>query len=1552
MPHALLLTLTSDGRAFTFAFDGSASALLQIGDCAGEDAARALARVEARKGTVTLAPAKDCALYGNAGEQIEQTSLADDEEAVFSIASPRLANPAALYVRPSTHGARSWRKLGFSFDAEVLIGRDENAGFRYESRFVSSRHAVLSLVGEEFFIQDAGSANGTYVNGTLVAPQAKRPLSTGDVVQVMDLSFVVGRRFISINQPRGFSIGAVAGAAPIDHRAFAQACPSASETDGAIALFYPAPRLSHSIHRQTFQIDSPPAAKKPDDQPALMQMGPSFLMGIASIFMVTSAVSRLANGADVITTLPMIAMSVSMIAGTVVWPVISKRYNKKRDAREELRRESTYTDYLNRMEAKFAEECEIQARILKANRVSSQDAITRALQLSPRLMNRSLLHDDFMDLRVGVGTAGLQADFRWPQQRFTVDSDALLDKVAALADNPPEMNDVPLAFNPVAHYVAGIVGERMRVWEFARGLIVQMCALYSYQDLKIVLFADEAESREWSFMRALPHLFDDAGETRFIATSTDGAMNLGMRLERALESRAEVRASSPADYGTYVVVICASKRLAERSETVTRLSKLRDNRGFSVLFFGEELKDLPRECGYVIDLSENGALDYARDSQGLGVRESGKTHERRQARRAHMFERGDVSGTDRPFDPDIAVSATDAQKFALALTRAHLDTPAQNAAMPASLGFLEMFEAGATAGLNIGQRWAEHDASRTLQTPLGRDAQGGYALLNLHENVHGPHGLIAGTTGSGKSELIITYILSLCVNYAPDQVSFVLIDYKGGGLAGAFDNERLRLPHLAGTITNLDGAAISRSLVSIKSELKRRQDMLNKARDITGEATVDIYKYLSYYRQGVLTEPLPHLFIIADEFAELKSQEPEFMTELISAARIGRSLGVHLILATQKPSGVVDDQIWSNSRFKVCLKVADAADSNEMIKRPDAAEIKGPGRFYQLVGYNESFTAGQAAYAGGAYAPTDTFEPKRDNAVELLDEAADAIAALRPPKRETAAKTSELNAVLAQIEEVARATGKSARRLWLDPVPAYIELSDLEKRYSFAAPEDGLACALAEVDDPARQRRLLYAVDFAEAGNVVLYGAQNSGVESLLSTMMFGLISHYDPDRLSVYAIDLGSGSLTAFSDAPQCGGVVLPGDDECMENLFKLIEGEIANRRKLFAKAGGIEAYNAAAAANGEEAAPRIVVALVNMASFNELYAGYEERLVAITRDAPRYGIHFVVTASAATIVRMRLKSNFGLSLVTAFNDQNDYVTVLGSMSGVVAPKQDKRGLIKLGKEIFEFQGASIAADAAATSAAIAQAGQAAASRTPARASRIPVLPERVHAADMGEAANDDSGPIVPVGFSKADVAPISFSLEKSPFMLVLGNDVDGIGRYLRGMREALGTSPHADRLFVDPEGVMGPLAAGDDVIGTIDDATAAIAEIVAGVRTPRILVFTSIAQTMANLPAAVSQQLQDYIAKERCAGSVGIVAASEMWRVKSLYQDWYKVLSAYGNGVWVGSGFADQTIFRFPRALPEYRLPAARSDGYYMLRGNVWSVRLIEMEDEPEDV
>lgn len=1544
----LVLTLVRQGRARTLTFDGAARSLLWICPGSLESAREALAVVELDGAWPSLRPAMGFGLRDAGGARLDEATLDDASPRVFSIVSARDGSVATLYVRGSTPGARRFRKLGLAHDAELVVGRSDGCAICYANPFVSGRHARVSLVGDAFEVEDLGSSNATFVNGRAIPPHVATALAPGDVVQVMDLSLMVGHRFFVMNSPEGLALNAVDGLAPIDHASFARACPPACPTLGELASFYPAPRLMHSIHPRAFTVDEPPAAKKPDEQPALMQLGPSFLMGFASIFMLANAVSRLQDGSDPMTVMPTIAMSVSMIAGTAVWPIVSKRYQKRLDERNELRREGSYGDYLNSVEAALSDECAVQAQILRDNRMPVAQVVSDALALAPTLMNRSAAQDDFMDLRVGTGVTDLEADVRWPQRRFSVDDDRLMDKVDALRKDPPVVADVPLAFNPVTHPVAGVLGQPGEVWSFVRGLLAQVCGMFGYQDVKLVIVASADEADQWDFLRSVPHVFDDAGVMRMVATDVEGLVDVSMRLERVLGARLDASSVKGPDFLPYYLVVCADKVLSERSEAIGHLAKLRDNRGFSLLFLGEELKDLPRECGYVIDLSGDDGLV----SLG-GSLESGQTGplraQRRGEGRALMFDRNDVSGTIERFEPDIELDAATAARMAHALARVRLDMPSQRAMIPESLGFLEMFEVGNTAQLNIAQRWAENDASRTLQTPVGRDAQGEWSMLNLHENVHGPHGLIAGTTGSGKSEFIITYILSMCVNYPPDQVAFVLIDYKGGGLAGAFDNDRYVLPHLAGTITNLGGAAITRSLVSIKSELKRRQDLFNKARDITGEATVDIYKYLSYYRQGVLKEPLPHLFIVADEFAELKAQEPEFMDELISAARIGRSLGVHLILATQKPTGVVNDQIWSNSRFKVCLKVADAADSKEMIRRPDAAEIKRPGRFYLLVGFNEHFACGQSAYSGARYAPQEAFEPRRDNAVELIGDTGDAIAQARPAPQVTASRESELNAVLDCVCEVAAAQGKRAGRLWLNPLPPRISLDDLERRYGTERDDGALDAVVGEMDDPANQRQQLYKIDLAQAGNVLLYGGQSSGVDGLAGAMLYSLAKAYGPEDLNLYVADLGSGALVAFDELPQCGGVVLSGDDERMTNLIKLLEAQMeARRRRLAAEGGSIEAYNRGK--SGVRRMPHLVFLLANLAAFYELYAGLEDRLNAICRDAPRYGMHVVLTASAAMVPHMRLRANFSQSVVTSLNDPSDYTTLLGSMQGVVAPHGERRGLVKVGKRTLEFQGATIAEPGGSESLAVTELAARLSEATELRCAPIPVLPDRVVPALMPPVAS----PVhVPVGFSRSDVAPVGFDLSKSPYMLVLGNDADGIARYLRGVREQLSVAAAAGVLtywVIDPQRLLG--AVDDDRVVQGEAGCVAVLEgIEKRARPCDVLVFTSVAQTIATLPPDASRSLTDYLASERGVDTTKIVAASELWRIRGIYDAWLKVLSAYGNGVWVGSGFADQSTFRFSRALPEYRQPAERSDGFLAVRGAVEPVRLLEATDEPID-
>lgn len=292
----------------------------------------------------------------------------------------------------------------------------------------------------------------------------------------------------------------------------------------------------------------------------------------------------------------------------------------------------------------------------------------------------------------------------------------------------------------------------------------------------------------------------------------------------------------------------------------------------SYFFFENEKKDLPLWCSRIITL----------DSHCSGV----------------MVSSGDRDRVERfTYDPIDDVQLLEAAKK---LSPVYCEEISLENALTKNITLFEMLNILGVDDIDLKRNWAQAEIYKTMAAPLGVKTKDEIVYLDLHEKAHGPHGLVAGTTGSGKSEILQTYILSMAILYHPYEVGFVVIDFKGGGMVNQFKN----LPHLIGAITNIDGKEINRSLMSIKAELENRQR-------IFAESNVNnISNYIKLYKAGKANIPIPHLIIVVDEFAELKAEQPEFMKELISAARIGRSLGVHLILATQKPAGQVNEQIW------------------------------------------------------------------------------------------------------------------------------------------------------------------------------------------------------------------------------------------------------------------------------------------------------------------------------------------------------------------------------------------------------------------------------------------------------------------------------------------------------------------------------------------------------------------------------------------------------------------------------------------------------------------
>ncbi len=1412
---------------------------------------------------------------------------------------------------------------------EISIGSDPNSDIFYNNLLIAKKHARIFLSNNRWMLENIDKReNITYLNNRALNEEMV-PLMNGDVIYIMGLKIVFLNQKLYINNPFG-KIKLNKLILEEDFYKFPK-IPENYEEDNNIQLwtskdyFSKVPRLTNWIEEQKVQIDAIPAVQQMDDKPMILMMGTSMAMGTAMIVSVSNTIEKSLSGeATFRSTITSLITSGAMLIAMILMPIINRLYDKKRKREYEKKRQWRYKKYLSIKQGVIDNIREDQRNVLSNNFLPTEDCISLILSKNIRLWERNVNDRDFMEVRLGTGNIHVKANISYPEERFTMYDDELEDVLLEMEKNSALISDAPItmSFNK-RNLVSFISQDYERLVKYVKNLIIQLITFQSYEDLKLVFLLKDETSYLWDFVKNLPHVWDNSRKFRYFATDTEEAKSVIGNIYGTFQVRYAMTSSDKKQsYTPFYLIITDNYSTLESISALKEIINNEKNIDFSVLCLGDNLTELPDECKTFINITENKA-----EINEVEIEESEKI---------------DASG-------DFTIDDTEhysVDRIVKILSNIPIRFNSTNSVsnIKEKYTFLEMYDVGMIEQLNILDRWNKNNTSLSLKAPIGIDSNGSKIMLDIHENAHGPHGLIAGTTGSGKSEFIITYILSLAINYRPDDVTFILIDYKGGGLAGAFQKNDVKLPHLVGTITNIEKVGLQRSLASIKSELRRRQILFNEARDKTDGGTIDIYKYQKLYHEGVIKKPIPHLLIICDEFAELKQQQPDFMEELMSVSRIGRSLGVHLILATQKPSGIVNDQIRSNSKFAVCLKVQDKSDSNDVIKHPDAANLKTSGTFYLNVGNDEYYTLGQSGWSGAQYVPSNVVEKKEDNSIEFISNTGNIIKSINDKViTNVASSGDQLTQIVKYLDELAKYEHIKMDTLWLESIPEKIFLKDLRKKYNVVEDKKSIKPIIGEYDDPANQKQGIVNYNLLEDGNTIIYGSADSGKETLISTLIYDIMCNYSISSVWTYVLDFGSESFKIFKDSPTVGDVILGNEKEKLERFFDIILNKLNERRLILSNYNGD--YNLYLRTSGKTM-PLIFIILNGYDVFTETTENkYEDVITSLTRDCTKYGIVFCVTTTAYHDMRFRLTQNFKKKIALKLNKEDDLYSIFESISKKRASNLFGRGLIKINdsNEIYEFQTARFC-EAEDFNATVKNKIEELKTKISKHVPKVPTMPPKIEYKMVRDKLKTIR--TVPIGLYEKDLSVCTYNFKKDFVTLVIGRSIEKTTEFLYKVIEEFRMIDVNLEIF-DAEGIE-----ADKKEEFIDRYKKFEENILnSNVKEETICIIIGL-DKFWDIIGKRDADFNELLKKSNETKSLNFIIVENLKKMKSHeYEQWYKNYIPGDTGIFVGNGVDDQ--YNINIITPRRNLVGncGLDHGYVITSGNAALIKLLEIKEEVEN-
>ena len=850
------------------------------------------------------------------------------------------------------------------------------------------------------------------------------------------------------------------------------------------------------------------------------------------------------------------------------------------------------------------------------------DLSQRAERRTIDLWSRGRGAGDFLTLRVGLGTARTAYSIELDRGG----DDDLRDEALAAIDGLTEIDEAPVTVDLVATPVVGVHGREASVDSVVSSLVVQAACLHSPDDLTIVAALDRERGFGW--LKWLPHVRSVASPVtgRHVVSEARGADRLIAALLDVVSFRvgdgSGVRHGEVQQWPRILALVDAS--LNPDPAEVARLLDLGPIAGVSVIWLANRPADVPHQATAVL------ALDTERD--------------------------GVVPGALWGVDPEVAPVRLAAERLGrrLADRAARALAPVRDAStaslatsIPRSVDLLTVIGADAATSRGITERWLA-PRRYSLDFPIGMGSAGVVELDLVHD---GPHALIGGTSGAGKSELLQAMVASLASRHPSSRLNFLFVDYKGGAASKVFE----RLPHTVGYVTNLGADLALRALTSLRAELNHRMALME------GRA-----KDLAEMLEVAPDEAPASLVIVVDEFATLVKEVPEFVAGIVDIAQRGRSLGIHLVLATQRPSGAVNENILANTNLRMSLRMLDRAESSAVIGSPDAADIPVPlrGRAFARLGA-QTLVPFQSAYGG---APLVTEAAERPVVIGSFDGPQSLpTRAVGSAGGSVAAGGTQLDAVIDAIASAAAGLALPApRRPWCDALADVVPLDEVlaDDRSELARSHPGRFVALGVLDAPERQEQTPYLVDLEESGGLVVFGSGGSGKTTVLRTVAASLQRCGGAGSVAVVAFDFASRGLHSLRALP-CVVDVATGDDlEAVTRHLMRLDQELVRRREVLARASAehLTAYN-------EMHAPmhRIVMLVDGIGAMldalgegGSFLAGpaeaWADRLLRLVVDGRQVGIHAVLASDRRNAIPSRVHAAVANRLILRHADEMAY--------------------------------------------------------------------------------------------------------------------------------------------------------------------------------------------------------------------------------------------------------------------------------------------------------